>query len=147
MKPVFLLILFTLLGFKVSGQTFTINALVDTLTKGQNKDYLALKGFELCADCIGEDSPMIYYKNKNEDFAEVISFYKSSFDYSIKDATFINALLGQAKARLRLTATHHEDDAGADHISFTSYQFTNGKIHLSFLVFKSSCIISVGAEK
>ncbi|HTK19710.1 MAG TPA: hypothetical protein VL442_09370 [Mucilaginibacter sp.] len=147
MRPTFFLIVFMLLGFKVFGQAVSIKALADTLTLGQNRAYLTSKDFVFCAECLGEDTPMIYIKNKNEDFEEVLSFYKSSFEYSSKNITFINTLLEQAKAQLRLTATHHEDDAGTEHVSLTSYQFTNGKTHFSFIVFKNGGVISVGAEK
>lgn len=149
MKPFFFLAVLALLCSRALGQSFTVDALTDTLLRTENKPYLTSKGFVLCTDCAGEMHPEIYTKNKGAANAEYLNLYpgKGNLDYQSLDTAAISKLLREAKAKFKLTDTRHYDHAGADRRIMDTYMFTNGKSYLQFLIFSKYAIIYAGPEK
>ena len=146
MKQFFFIITFLLLCGKAFCQSLTVDEISAMVTGSDNKSFLVSKGFALCNDCLGEGSLYGYQKNRGTPDEETVVFYAKSFDYMSHSLKFINTLMDQAKDKYKLVKTAQQDDSADDSKSLKSYWFANGSVMMSFIIFKSFGLISIGPK-
>ena len=140
MRQVFFLIAFILLCIKAPCQSLTFHELTDSLKRIDDSAFLIPRGFVLVKH---REMEFVFKKNENTSNEEGIYCEKGGFGYESKNVNYIKALLKQERPKLRRTRVIRQVDQNDSRLSGTRYEFTNGKMHISFVIFKNYGIIGI----